>query len=176
MTNESIKTIMGRRSVRRYKKDIPTDEEIRTVIEAGLIAPSGKNLQTPVIICLKNRDIIERLRKINAEIMGLSDGNDPFYGAPMMLIVLADRRVSNYIYDGSLAMGNMMNAAHAIGLGSCWINRAKEEFEMPEWKEFLKKIGIEGDYEGIGHLILGYPEGDRPKALKRKDGRVFFVD
>lgn len=173
--NESIRTLMERRSIRKYKKDMPTDEEIRTVIDAGLMAASGKNLQTPIIICLKNREIIERLRKINAEIMGLSEDGDPFYGAPMMLIVLADRSQENYIYDGSLTMGNMMNAAHAIGLGSCWVNRAKEEFEMPEWRGFLKGLGIEGDYEGIGHLILGYPEKENPKALKRKEGRVFFA-
>ena len=174
--NESIKTLLDRRSIRSYKKQMPTDEEIAVVIKAGLMAASGKNKQPSIIICLKNSEIIEKLRKVNAEIAGIGEYKDPFYGAPMMLIVLADKDEPNYIYDGTLTMGNMMNAAKAIGLGSCWIHRAKQEFEMPEWRNFLTGLGIEGNYEGIGHLIIGYPEGEVPEAAPRKDGRVFFVD
>lgn len=110
----------------------------------------------------------DRIRRSNAIFMGKSEDADPFYGAPVYLIVLAERSNPNHVYDGTLMMGNMMLAAHAVGLGSCWINRAREEFEQPEWKAWLKSLGIEGDYEGIGHLALGYPDSEphAPKARK----------
>ena len=101
--------------------------------------------------------------------------SDPFYGAPVVLIVLANKSVPTYVYDGSLVMGNLMLAAHALGVGSCWIHRAKQEFERPEGKEILKSLGIEGDYEGIGHCILGYPKGEYPKAAPRKKDWVYYV-
>lgn len=111
---------------------------------------------------------------MNAAIMGTD--TDPFYGAPVVLIVLADKSRPTYLYDGSLVMGNMMNAAHSLGLGSCWIHRAKEEFESEDGKELLKKWGVEGDYEGIGHCVIGYVEGDYPETKPRKEDYVYYVE
>ena len=102
--------------------------------------------------------------------------SDPFYGAPAVLIVLADKSAPTYLYDGSLVMGNLMLAAHSLGIGSCWIHRAKDEFDGPEGKELLKELGIEGDYEGIGHCVLGYVNGEYPETKARKENRVYSID
>ena len=170
MKNEVIKNLVERRSVRSYK-DTPIPEELLDeILTAGTYAPTGRNRQAPIIIAVTDRTLRDRLSRINASIMGVD--SDPFYGAPAVLIVLADRTVPTYLYDGSLVMGNLMNAAHALGIGSCWIHRAKETFETEEGKEILRELGIEGELEGIGNCILGYPEGDIPAARPRKDGYV----
>lgn len=169
-----IKELLERRSVRAYKPDAIPRDVIERVVEAGTFAPTGRNLQAPIIIAVTNKEIRNRLSKLNAEIMGTD--SDPFYGAPVVLIVLADKSVPTYVYDGSLVMGNLMLAAHSEGLGSCWIHRAKEEFQLPEGKAILESLGIQGDYEGIGHCILGYPHGELPEARPRKDGYVFWID
>ena len=170
MKNEVIKNLVERRSVRSYK-DTPIPEELLDeILTAGTYAPTGRNRQAPIIIAVTDRALRDRLSRINASIMGVD--SDPFYGAPAVLIVLADRTVPTYLYDGSLVMGNLMNAAHALGIGSCWIHRAKETFETEEGKDILRELGIEGELEGIGNCILGYPEGDIPAARPRKDGYV----
>ena len=132
------------------------------------------NRQSPVIIAVTDQETRDKLSAMNAAIMGTD--TDPFYGAPVVLIVLADKTRPTYRYDGSLVMGNMMNAAHSLGLGSCWIHRAKEEFESEEGKELLKKWGVEGDYEGIGHCVIGYVEGDYPETKPRKEDYVYYVE
>lgn len=170
----AIECIESRRSVRRFKPDMISKDIIEKIIKAGEFAPTGMNRQSPIIIAVTNKEVRDRLSKLNAEIMGRDI--DPFYGAPVVLIVLADKSAPTYIYDGSLVMGNLMNAAHELGIGSCWIHRAKEEFESSEGREILKSLGIEGDYEGIGHCILGYPDGDYPKAAPRKDNWVYYID
>ena len=166
--NEVIECMKTRRSVRGYKPDVmPSDELIRQVTEAGTYAPTGRGMQSPVIVAVTARDVRDRLSRMNAEVLGTS--SDPFYGAPVVLVVLASRERPTYIYDGTLVMGNMMNAAHALGLGSCWIHRAKEVFASEEGKALLKEWGIEGDYEGIGHCVIGYPLSDsQPPAKPRK--------
>lgn len=166
-SDEALKLIESRRSIRSYKPDMVPDNLIDKVIEAGTFAATGGGRQSPIIIAVKDRKTRDKLSKLNADIMGAE--TDPFYGAPLVLIVLADRSSSTYLYDGSLVMGNLMLAAHALGLGSCWIHRAKEEFDRPEGKEILKDLGITGDYEGIGHCILGYIDGDVPEAKPRKE-------
>lgn len=166
-SDEALKLIESRRSIRSYKPDMVPDDLIDKVIEAGTFAAAGGGRQSPIIIAVKDRKTRDKLSKLNADIMGAE--TDPFYGAPLVLIVLADRSSSTYLYDGSLVMGNLMLAAHALGLGSCWIHRAKEEFDRPEGKEILKDLGITGDYEGIGHCILGYIDGDVPEAKPRKE-------
>ena len=170
--NAVIENIKTRRSIRKFKSEPVPQELIDQVIEAGTYAPSGRNRQPWVIIAVTNKEIIEKLKKDNAAFFDLSM-KDPFYNAPVVLIVLAKTSVPTRVPDGSLALGNMMLAAHSLGLGSCWINRAYEEFEMPEWQEWLQELGIEGEYEGIGHLALGYPDME-PQALPRKEGRVFY--
>ena len=166
--------IKTRRSVRRYKKDPVPEELINQVIEAGLYAATGHNRQTPIIVAVTNPDVHARLAKVNAKYLG-KEGIDPFYGAPVILIVLNKTEMNNCREDGSLVLGNMMLMAHGLGLGSCWINRAKETFAEPEWQQFLRENGIPDGYEGIGHLILGYPDGPESGLLPRKPGRVYGV-
>lgn len=170
--NEVMNNILTRRSVRRYKPEPVERRLIDTVIEAGLYAASGMNRQSAIFIPVTDRALRDRLSAMNAAVMG-REGIDPFYGAPAVIIVLADKTAPTYVYDGALAMGNMMLAAHSLGLASCWVHRAKEEFESAEGREILDSLGIHGDYEGIGHLILGYACGEYPAPAPRAEGRVF---
>lgn len=173
--NETIKTLLTRRSIRKYKNDEVPQELIDQIIEAGLYAASGMGKQSSIIISITNKEERENFRKINGEIMNADKDADPFYGAPVILLVLSDKNSSNAQYDGSLIMGNMMNAAHALGLGSVWINRARQEFEMDFGKQFLERHNIKGDYVGIGHLALGYKDEEDPVPAKRKENRVYYV-
>ena len=174
--NPVLEAMKTRRSIRKFKPDIVEQDKIDQIVEAGLYAASGMNRQATKIIIVKNKEFRDKLSTINGKILGQPAGADPFYGAPVVLIVLADKDWFTGIYDGSLVMGNLMLAAHALGVGSCWIHRAKEEFEMPEYREFLKSLGIEGNWEGIGHCILGYTDGAEPEAHPRKENRVYTVD
>ena len=170
----TMEDLLTRRSVRSYTDSIPPMEVIEEICKAGTYAPTGMNKQSPIIIAVTNKEMRDRLSKLNASVMNAD--NDPFYGAPVVLVVLADRAASyTYLEDGSLVMGNLLNAAHAKGLGSCWIHRAKEVFEMPEGKQILADLGIEGDYVGIGNCILGYTVGDYPEAKPRKENWVYWV-
>ena len=132
--------------------------------------------QAVITIAVTDKELRDKLSEVNNEIMGGPEGNDPFYGAPAILIVLANKEVPTAPYDGSLVMGNLMLAAHSLGLGSIWIHRAKEEFEMSEYQKLLKDLGIEGEWEGIGHCAVGYIDGENPAAAPRNDGRVFWVE
>ena len=171
--SEVINNMKTRRSIRKYKPDMIPEDVLNRIIEAGTYAATGMGKQSPIIIAVTNKEIRDKFSKMNAEIMGVD--SDPFYGAPVVLIVLADKARPTYVYDGSLVMGNLMLAAHAEGIGSCWIHRAKEEFESAEGKAFLKSLGIEGDYGGIGHCVLGYTDGEEPKAMPRKENYVYCV-
>ena len=173
--SDLIQEMITRRSVRKYKPDMIPKETIDKIIEAGLYAPSGMGRQPVIILAVTNKEVRDRLSKLNAGIMG-ADGTDPFYGAPVVLVVLADKKVPTYLYDGSLVMANLMLAAHDQGIGSCWIHRAKEEFEQKEGKELLKSLGIEGEYEGIGHCILGYADERGKESAPRKEKRVYYVE
>ena len=173
--NEIIKAMMERRSIRKFKSEMPPKEQIEQIIEAGLYAANGRGRQSAITVAVTNKELRDKLAKDNCKIGGWDEGFDPFYGAPVILIVLADRNWPIRIYDGSLVMGNMMLAAHSLGLGSIWIHRAKEEFEMPEYRQLLKRLGIEGEWEGIGHCAIGYIDGEPPMAAPRKEGRVFWV-
>lgn len=169
-----LDNIKSRRSVRKFRREIPSMELIEKVIDAGRWAASGRNLQSSIIVAVTDREVIERLTKVNGEIAQRHNPLGEFYGAPVVLIVLSDRNWRNRTYDGSLILGNMMLEAHELGLGTCWIHRAKEEFELPEWQDWLKSLGIEGEWEGIGHLALGYPEGDLPAPPERKGNKVYW--
>ncbi len=172
---EALECMLTRRSVKGYKKDPVPEEILAKILEAGTYAPTGRNGQSPVILAVTNEEIRDKLCKINAEVMGAPEGSDPFYGAPVVLVVLANKERNTRVYDGSLVMGNLMLAAHALGVGSCWIHRAKETFERPEGKALLKELGIEGEYEGVGNCVLGYPAGEYPVAKPRKDNWVYYV-
>ena len=173
--NEVIKAMVERRSARNYKDDMLPKEVIDDIINAGVYAASGRNYQSAIIVAVTDRAMRDRLSEMNRKIGGWAEGFDPFYNAPVVLVVLADKSKPTYIYDGSLVMGNLMLAAHSMGVGSCWIHRAKEEFESDEGKEILKSLGIEGDYEGIGHCVLGYTESDLTKIPERKSDRVYYI-
>ncbi|MBQ6239545.1 MAG: nitroreductase [Firmicutes bacterium] len=171
--NEILKSLKERRSCRSYKPDMVPQEILDQILEAGTYAPTGMGKQSPIIIAVTDKETRDKLSRLNAAVMGAS--NDPFYGAPVVLVVLANTAVGTYKYDGSLVMGNLLNAAHALGLGSCWIHRAKEEFESEEGKEILKSLGIEGDWEGIGNCILGYPAADPNPAAPRKADYIYKI-
>ena len=174
--NEIIKAIMERRSIRRFKPDMPAKEDIAQIVEAGLWAASARGRQDVITVAVTNKELRDRISDANRKIGGWDEGFDPFYGAPVILIVLADKTQHNFVYDGSLVMGSLMLAAHSLGLGSIWIHRAKEEFEQDEWKQFLADLGIEGEWEGIGHCAVGFADGDIPPAPPRKDGRVYWAE
>lgn len=170
--NETIKNLIERRSCRKYSTTQIKNDELNSVLKAGEYAPTGMGRQSPIIVVLQNKSTIDRLSQLNAKIMGKDE--DPFYGAPTVLVVLADKNIGTCIEDGSLVLGNLMNAAYSLGLGSCWIHRAKEEFETDEGKELLKEWNIPENYVGIGHCILGYPE-EKSKAKPRKEDYIRFI-
>lgn len=176
MTNNIIEAMKKRRSIRKYKPDMIPDEVIDEICEAGTFAASGRGKQCPIIIAVKNRKLRDKLSRMNCKIGGWSEDFDPFYGAPVVLIILAPKDIPTYVYDGSLVIGNIMLAADSLGIGNCWIHRAKQEFESDEGKEILKELGIEGDYEGIGHVILGYTDGKYPDVIPRKENRIFKIN
>ena len=171
--NQVIQTIKERRSCRNFKPDMLPDEIIQQVCEAGTFAPTGMNRQSPIIIAVKDKALRDKLSIMNANIMG-KENFDPFYNAPVILIVIADKTAPTYIYDGSLVMQNLMLAAQSLGLGSIWIHRAKEEFNSDEGKAILKELGIEGDYEGIGHCAIGYAASALPEAKPRKENYIYY--
>lgn len=174
--NEVIKAMKERRSIRKYKPDMVPKETIDQIVEAGLYAASGRGKQSVITVVVTNKELRDRLAACNAKIAGMPEGTDPFYGAPVVLIVLGDKNWPTSIYDGSLVMGNMMLAAHTLGLGSCWIHRAKEEFETEEYEKLLADLGVQGEYQGIGHCIVGYIDGEVPAPAERKADRVCYVD
>ena len=174
--NETMNAILTRRSVRKYTDEMPKKEDLEQIIQAGLYAASGKGGQSSIIVAVTDRALRDRLMEMNRKIGGWAEGFDPFYGAPAVLLVLAKKDSPFTVADGSLSMGNMMLAAHALGLGSCWINRAREEFETEEGREILRSLGIEGAYEGVGHCVVGYAAAELPKAAPRKEGRVFWAE
>ena len=170
---DTLTTLKTRRSCRAYKPEHVEDEKLNAITEAGTYAATGMGKQSPIILVVKDQEIRNKLAKINAAAMGMEI--DPFYGAPELLVVLANKDIPTYIYDGSLVMGNMMNAAADLGVASCWVHRAKEEFESEEGKEILKKLGIEGNYEGIGNLILGYAAKHAGEAAPRKADYIYKI-
>lgn len=173
MTNETLQTLLNRRSCRKYLPQQITDEELNTVLEAGTYAPTSMGNQSPRIIVVQDAETRAQLTRMNAAIWGKDV--DTMYSAPTILIVIAPANARCAVEDGSLVMGNLMNAAASIGLGSCWIHRAREEFASDEGKALLKKWGIEGDWIGIGHCILGYPDGECRAAAPRKADYIVKV-
>jgi len=174
MENAVLKVLEERRSVRSYQDKQVGKEALDAILRAGTYAATGMNRQSPIIVAVQDPETVKNLSTMNAAVMG-REGSDPFYGAPTVVIVLADPNVRTYVEDGSLVIGNMMNAAFALGVDSCWIHRAKEVFATEEGKALLTKWGISGEYVGIGNLILGYREGDLPAVRPRKDNYIYYV-
>ena len=174
--NDVLTAIKERRSIRKFKPEMPKKEDLEQIVEAGLYAASGMGRQSAIIVAVTDKDWRDKLSKANCSFGPWEESFDPFYGAPVIFIVLADPEAPTYLYDGSLVLGNMMLAAHSLGLGSIWIHRAKEEFETAEWKDFLNTLGVEGNYVGIGHCAVGYIDGEVPEAAPRKANRVFWAE
>lgn len=172
---DALTALKTRRACRSYTDELPSRQQIESIIEAGLYAPSGMGQQSAIVIAVTNKEIRDELSCLNAQFIP-NCSSDPFYGAPVVLIVLAKKEVKTHVYDGALLLGNLMNAAHAIGLATCWIHRAKEMFETDQGKTILKKLGITEEYEGIGNCILGFRSGDTAHVAPRKDQRVFCID
>ena len=171
---ETIQDLTTRRSVKRYQPTQINRADLEKILKAGMNAPSGMGRQSAVMVVVQEPETVKQLSRMNAEVMGVH--TDPFYGAPTVIIVFADKEVPTYKEDGSLVMGNLLNAAHALGLGSCWVHRAKEVFDSAEGKALMKKWGLKDSLEGIGHCILGYGEGPEPAEKPRKDGYVVWAD
>lgn len=172
--NEILENIKTRRSIKKYK-DIEVPQELIDIItDAGTYAPSGMNKQSPIILEITDKKMRDRLSRINAQVAGMSENFDPFYNAPVVLVVLADKTIPTYIYDGSLVMENMLLVAHSLGLGSCWIHRAKETFETEEGKQILKELGIGENYEGIANCIIGYSDLE-PILHPRKEKYIYKI-
>lgn len=171
--NETLNNLKTRRSIRSFLPKQVDKTLLDQVLEAGTYAPTGGGRQTPVIVAVQDEATVKQLSRMNAAVNG--NKNDPYYGAPTVLVVLADRSRGTYVLDGASVITTLLNAAHAVGLGSCWIHRAKEMFESDEGKVLLKRWGIEGDYEGIGQVILGYPEGPAPEPAPRKANYIVRV-
>jgi nitroreductase len=171
--NETMSTLLNRRSIRKFRPEQIKDEELDAVLEAGRCAPSGANQQAALLIVVQDPATKERLSRMNREILG--SGSDPYYGAPTLILVLADATKVTPVEDACLALGNMLNAAYAIGLGSCWVHRAREMFESQEGKALLRAWDVEGEYVGVGSCILGYPDGEHPAVPRRKSGRVVRI-
>ena len=169
------KAIYERRSIRSYKPDMLSKNLINQIMQAGTYAASGMNRQSSVIIAITDKSVRDRLSALNAKIMG-DEESDPFYGAPVVLAVLADKDMPTYVHDGSLVIGNMMLAAEELGIGSCWVHRAKEEFESEYGRQLLKRLGITGNYEGIGHLVLGYADTEKKSAEPRKENYTYYIE
>ena len=170
--NETVKSLIDRRSIKKYKSDMVPMEIIDQICETGTYAANGRGLQAGLIIAVTDKAMRDKLSALNAAVMGM-DG-DPFYGAPVVLVVLANKEVPTYVYDGSLVMGNLMTAATALGIGNCWIHRAKQVFEIEEGKKILADLGIEGQWEGIGNCILGYAD-EVKEAKPRKENWVYKI-
>ena len=173
--NEVLKAMEERRSIRSFRPDMPDPETIRSIVRAGLYAPSGMNRQDTVILCVTSPEMRSRFAETNRQIGGWADGFDPFYGAPVIFAVLAKATDPTAVCDGSLVLSNLLLAAHATGLGGIWIHRAKETFEKPEFRALLKDLGIDGDWIGVGHCAVGYPSGPIPSAPVRKEGRFYEI-
>lgn len=171
MTNAILDALKNRRSIRSYKSEQISDEELNAILEAGTYAPTGMNRQSPLMVVVQDRDTIEKLSRMNAAVMNRTD-HDPLYGAPTVVIVLADSENYNGFADGCLVMGNLMNAAYGMGIGSCWINRAREMFDSAEGREMLRSWGIADKYTGVANCILGYPACPNPEPAPRKEGYV----
>lgn len=171
--NETIKTLLARRSIRKFKSEQIGEEELNLILQAGMYAPSGANQQSALFVVVQDKETIKQLSAMNAAI--LKKNLDPYFGAPTIILVLADKSKVTPVEDASLALGNMFNAAASLGIGSCWIHRERQMFESEEGKALLKKWGVTGDYIGVGSCILGHPDGEPPKPAPRKDNYVIRV-
>ena len=176
--NETINNLKTRRSIRKFKDKQISDEDLQAILEAGTYAPTALGMQSPKIIVIQNPETIKEFSDWNRSYYptDVPDDLDPFYGAKTILIVLANGKMPTFVEDGASVITTLVNAAHAVGVGSCWIHRAREEFSREKGKALLKEWGIPEKYEGVGHVALGYPDMDLPKPRPRKEDFIHYVD
>ena len=176
--NQTIEDLKTRRSIRKFKEEQISDEELKTILEAGTYAPTARGLQSPKIVVIQNPETIKEFSEWNRSYfpVDMPADMDPFYGAPTLLIVVADSEVPTFVEDGSSVLAVLVNAAHAVGIASCWIHRARDEFASKKGKALLKEWGIPESYEGIGHVVLGYPDMETPEPIARKEDYIHYVD
>lgn len=176
--NETINNLKTRRSIRKFKDKQISDEDLQAILEAGTYAPTALRMQSPKIIVIQNPETIKEFSDWNRSYypIDVPDDLDPFYGAKTILIVLANGKMPTFVEDGASVITTLVNAAHAVGVGSCWIHRAREEFSSEKGKALLKEWGIPEKYEGVGHVALGYPDMDLPKPRPRKEDFIHYVD
>lgn len=174
--SDVIEKMLSRRSIREYKSDIIPKDILDKILEAGTFAATGMGKQSPIMIAITNKEVRDKLSEMVRKAKGKEVGVDPFYGAPVVISVLADKNINTHVYDGSLVMGNLMLAAHELGIGSCWIHQAKEVFETEEGKKLLEEFGVNGDFEGIGQCVLGYADGEVPSAKPRKESYIYYIE
>ena len=176
--NETINNLKTRRSIRKFKDKQISDEDLQAILEAGTYAPTALGMQSPKIIVIQNPETIKEFSDWNRSYypIDVPDDLDPFYGAKTILIVLANGKMPTFVEDGASVITTLVNAAHAVGVWSCWIHRAREEFSSEKGKALLKEWGIPEKYEGVGHVALGYPDMDLPKPRPRKEDFIHYVD
>ena len=176
--NETINNLKTRRSIRKFKDKQISDEDLQAILEAGTYAPTALGMQSPKIIVIQNPETIKEFSDWNRSYypIDVPDDLDPFYGAKTILIVLANGKMPTFVEDGASVITTLVNAAHAVGVGSCWIHRAREEFSSEKGKALLKEWGIPEKYKGVGHVALGYPDMDLPKPRPRKEDFIHYVD
>ncbi len=176
--NQTINDLKTRRSIRKFKDEQISDEDLKIILETGTYAPTGRGAQSPKIVVIQDEEKIKELSAWNRSFFPVEvpEDLDPFYGAKTLLIVLADSEMPTWIEDGASVLAVLVNAAHAVGVGSCWIHRARDEFASPKGKELLKEWGIPERYEGVGHVVLGYADMEAPEPLPRKEDYIHFVD
>lgn len=176
--NQTINDLKTRRSIRKFKDEQISDEDLKIILETGTYAPTGRGTQSPKIVVIQDEEKIKELSAWNRSFFPVEvpEDLDPFYGAKTLLIVLADSEMPTWIEDGASVLAVLVNAAHAVGVGSCWIHRARDEFASPKGKELLKEWGIPERYEGVGHVVLGYADMEAPEPLPRKEDYIHFVD
>lgn len=176
--NQTINDLKTRRSIRKFKDKQISDEDLNIILETGTYAPTARGAQSPKIIVIQNPETIKELSAWNRSFfpVEMPEDMDPFYGAKTLLIVLADSEIPTFVEDGSSVLTVLVNAAHAIGVGSCWIHRARDEFSSKKGKELLRKWGIPETYEGVGHVVLGYPDMETPEPIPRKEDYILRID
>ena len=167
-----LENLKERRSIRKYKPEQITDAHLDAILEAGLYAASGMNTQNSIMVAVRDKETRDQLSRMNAAVMGTD--SDPFYGAPCVVVVLVEPERYTAVEDGSLVMGNLMQAAYDIGVGSCWIHRARQMFESEEGKALLRKWGLREDLIGVGNCILEYAD-EEPAPKPRREGRIIKI-
>ncbi len=175
MKKEALEVLKNRRCIRNFKDEQISENELDCILESGVYAPNGMGTQDPIIIAIQNKEVVSKIDELNAKILNMEQLPHPYYGAPTILFVIAPKDSLVPVEDCSLVAGNIMNSAYALGIGSCWVHRAKEIFETNEGKELLKNWGLDENMLGVASIALGYPNCEHPESAPRKENRIIKI-